>query len=61
MREDFQLVVKRVKTKLRNRMSNRIMKNLLLISIEGPKLEDFDFEKAADMWAAQRNRRITAT
>ena len=37
------------------------MKNLLLISIEGPKLEDFDFEKAADMWAAQRNRRITAT
>ena len=35
--------------------------NLLMISIEGPELKDFDFEKAADVWGAQRNRRITVT
>ena len=53
--------LKRIKTRLRNRLSNRILNNLLMISIEGPELKDFDFEKAADVWGAQRNRRITVT
>ena len=53
--------LKRIKTKLRNRLSNRILNHLLTISIEGPKLEEFDFERAADIWGAQKNRRITVT
>ena len=53
--------LKRIKTRLRNRLSNRILNHLLMISIEGPMLEDFDFEKAADIWGAQKNRRITVT
>ena len=53
--------LKRIKTRLRNRLSNRILNHLLTISIEGPKLEEFDFEKAADIWGAQKNRRITVT
>ena len=53
--------LKRIKTRLRNRLSNRILNNLLKISIEGPEIKDFDFEKAADVWGAQRNRRITVT
>jgi len=39
----------------------RILNYLLTISIEGPKLEEFDFEKTADIWGAQKNRRITFT
>ena len=42
--------LKRIKTRLRNRLSNRILSNLLMISIEGPELKDFDFKKAADVW-----------
>lgn len=53
--------LKRIKTRLRNRLSNRILNHLLMISIEGPMLEEFDFEKAADIWGAQKNRRITVT
>ena len=53
--------LKRIKTRLRNRLSNRILNHLLTISIEGPKLEEFDFERAADIWGAQKNRRITVT
>ena len=49
--------LKRIKT----RLWNRILNHLLTISIEGPKLEEFDFEKAADIWGAQKNRRITVT
>jgi len=53
--------LKRIKTRLWNRLSNRILNHLLMISIEGPMLEEFDFEKAADIWGAQKNRRITVT
>lgn len=53
--------LKRIKTRLRNRLSNRILNYLLMISIEGPDLQKFDFNKAVDKWAAQRNRRINVT
>ena len=32
-----------------------------MISIEGPELKDFDFEKAADAWGAQRKKTNTVT
>ena len=53
--------LKRIKTRLRNRLSNRILNNLLIISIEGPKLQEFDFEKAADILGAKKNRRLQVT
>ena len=47
----------RVKTDLRNRLSNKIFNHLLMISIEGPPPSDFPYDAACDMWAAMRNRR----
>lgn len=43
-------VFKRIKIRLRNRFSNRILNNFLIIFIEGLELEEFDFEKVADIW-----------
>ena len=50
--------LKRIKTPLRNRLSNPICVNLLFISIEGPTHEKFDFDAACSLWASKRNRRI---
>lgn len=50
--------LQRIKTNLRNRLSNRILNNLLLISIEGPSPADFPYNDACDIWAGWRNRRI---
>ena len=49
----------RIKTPLSNRLSNKITVQLLFISIEGPCLEDFDFNAACLEWASKRNRCIT--
>lgn len=43
-------VLKRIKIRLRNRFSNRILNNFLMIFIEGLELKDFDFEKVVDVW-----------
>ena len=48
----------RVKTKLRNRMKMSTLDSLIRISMEGPPLPQFNFERAADIWATQRNRRL---
>ena len=48
----------RVKTDLRNRLCNRTLNNLLIISIEGPDTEDYPYDKACNLWASWRNRRI---
>ena len=48
----------RVKTKLRNRMKTSTLDSLIRISMEGPPLPQFNFERAADIWATQRNRRL---
>lgn len=53
--------LKRVKTKLRNRLSNRILNHLLTVSIEGPRRQDFDFQRAADIWAAQKSRKVNVS
>ena len=51
--------MKRVKTVLRNRMKTETLDYLMRISIEGRKMEDFNFEKAADLWGKMRNRRLS--
>lgn len=43
-------VLKRIKIRLWNRFSNRILNNFLMIFIEGLELKDFDFEKVVDVW-----------
>ena len=48
----------RVKTDLRNRLNNKNLNHLLMISIEGPNPSDFPFDTACDKWAAMKNRRI---
>ena len=51
--------MKRVKTVLRNRLETETLERLLRISLKGPALSDFNFEKAADLWGSMRQRRIT--
>ena len=50
--------MKRVKTELRNRLITTTLDHLLRISISGPDLKDYDFDRAVDEWGAMRNRRI---
>ena len=51
--------MKRIKTKLRNQMKTSTLDCLMQISIEGPEIGDFNFEKAADFWERMRNRRLS--
>ena len=51
--------MKRVKTELQNHMSTKALNPLLQIHIEGPKMEEFNFDKAVDTWGKMKNRRIT--
>ena len=50
--------LKRIKTPLRNRLSDSITNQLLFIAIEGPPLAEFDTDAACSSWASKRNRRI---
>ena len=50
--------LKRIKTSLRNRLSNAITVHLMFIAIEGPPLANFDVDAACSAWASKRNRRI---
>ena len=50
--------MKRVKTELHNRLITTTLDHLLRISISGPDLKDYDFDRAVDEWGAMRNRRI---
>ena len=49
----------RIKTDLRNRLKTPTLDCLMRISIEGPPLSDFNFERAADIWGGMRNRRLS--
>ena len=40
----------RIKTDLRNRLKTSTLDCLMRISIEGPQIGDFNFERAADIW-----------
>ena len=48
----------RVKTKLRNRMKMSTLDSLIRISVEGAPFSQFNFERAANIWATLRNRRL---
>ena len=50
--------MKRIKTELRNRLTTKVLDCLMQISIDGPDLGSFDFERAVTKWASRRNRRI---
>ena len=50
--------LKLVKSVLRNRMGENTLDALLRISIAGPSLENFSFEKAAERWSSVKNRRL---
>lgn len=51
-------VIKRVKTDLRNRMSTQTLDRLLRIRIEGPDMDEFDFNQAVKDWSSLKNRRL---
>ena len=48
----------RVKTKLQSRLTNKSLNSLLVINLEGPELNDFDFNSTMQMWASIRKRRV---
>ncbi|CAC5363056.1 unnamed protein product [Mytilus coruscus] len=47
-----------IKTKLRNRLSTDSLFHLMMISLEGPSSDLFDFNRAFKRWADKKNRRI---
>eukprot|EP00733_Pompholyxophrys_punicea_P000635 Pompholyxophrys_punicea_v1_NODE_204_length_2775_cov_14.624265.p2 type:complete len:152 gc:universal NODE_204_length_2775_cov_14.624265:1957-2412(+) len=51
--------MKRIKTAFRNRLSNKTLEQLMYISVNGPSLEKFDFQKAVSVWFYQRSRNIS--
>jgi hypothetical protein len=48
----------RVKTTLRNRLTNTILQGLLMVSIHGPNDSEFDFRTAMNIWGKLRKRHI---
>ena len=51
----------RIKTNSRNRLSSKILNDLLTITVEGPSIDDFPYGEACNKWATSRNRRINVT
>ena len=49
--------MKLIKTDIRNRMSENTLDCLMRISLEGPPLEKFPYERAVKLWASKKNRR----
>ena len=50
--------MKRIRTDSRNRLLTETLNHLMRISIEGPSVNDFNFEPAVELWGAMRQRRI---
>ena len=48
-----------IKSKLRNQMSIDTLNNHLIILLNGPEIEDFDFEKAYEHWINKKSRKIS--
>ena len=51
--------INRIKTDSRNRLKTETLDKLIRLSVEGPELDQFDFEQAASLWASKSKRRIT--
>ena len=47
-----------IKTRIRSALHPIILDRHLKISIEGPPISEFDFDKAFEIWAGQKPRRI---
>lgn len=47
-----------IKTDLRNSIKPASLDNLMRISIEGPPCSEFNYDKAYDVWASMKPRRI---
>ena len=50
--------MRRIKSRLRSELSNSTLNHCMRISIEGPRLEEFNFSTFLDMWSSLKNRRI---
>ena len=48
----------RVKTTLRNRLTNTILQGLMMVSIHGPNDTELDFRTAMNIWGKLRKRHI---
>ena len=48
-----------IKTDLRNHLKTPTLDHIMRISIEGPVVSDFNFERAADLWGGMCNRRLS--
>lgn len=47
-----------IKSKSRNRIGDAAMNRLMLVSIEGKPLEEFDLVESLSVWKAQKDGRI---
>ena len=50
--------MRRIKTCLHSEMNNTTLNHCMRLSIEGPKLQDFDFDSAVRIWSGLWNRCI---
>jgi hypothetical protein len=50
--------MKRIKTPLRNRLTNATLEELMRVSIHGAAIEDFDFKKAASIFISMAKRKV---
>ena len=48
-------VLSRIKTNIRNRLSSKILNDLMTITVEGPPPDEFPYDQACDIWAGWRN------
>lgn len=48
-----------IKSKLRNQMNIDTLNSHLMILLNGPEIEDFDFEKAHEHWVNKKSRKIS--
>ena len=46
-----------IKSKLRNQMNIDTLNNHLMILLNGPEIENFDFLKALEHWESKKSRR----
>ena len=47
-----------INNKSRNRIEDAALNRLMMISIEGRPLEEFDFAQSLSIWKAEKDRRI---
>ncbi|KAL5022022.1 hypothetical protein ScPMuIL_001177 [Solemya velum] len=50
--------MKRVKTDLRNRLSQKILNALMMVSVQGPPPKEFNFQRAVEKWGSMRRRKL---